>query len=362
MRGCNIWQGSKAEPPQWLLSFRIFSQGWGIGNLFFAIKGVCSLPHSWVSMHCYTSANNQEHPSWNNFFFFPFGLWTVSEWPNSVCVTSLLLIKTQERILQLSQAQHWFLLATVPKQSTNIALGIFLLFCLVRVFFIIIPLVRKCFKEIGTKCQLLWVKLNKLHVCVCKGRQRHALLLTREINCMCKFRKCRKSWTQTSRRGERWSLQWKERRQWRKCCHHLPAALWPSDWSPGQGWQDAKKPKAIAKFLLTDLDISSQFTCFNIQILQTNCSQQQSSSQLNALLLGPSKGAWDQSSIFTSINLKATQEGSEPPAQPLMWFLFDLCRNYATWREIYLLVSKKKTKMVQATNLQLPPTRWIMAV
>lgn len=126
MRGCNIWQGSKAKPPQWLLSFRIFSQGWGIGNLFFAIKGACSLPHSWVSMHCYTSANHQEHPSWNNFFFFfQFGLWTVSEWPNSVCVTSLLLIKTQERILQLSQAQHWFLLASVPKQSTNIALGIF---------------------------------------------------------------------------------------------------------------------------------------------------------------------------------------------------------------------------------------------
>lgn len=102
--------------------------------------------------HLQTIKNTQAETT---FFFFPFGLWTVSEWPNSVCVTSLLLIKTQERILQLSQAQHWFLLATVPKQSTNIALGIFLLFCLVRVFFIIIPLVRKCFKEIGTKCQLL---------------------------------------------------------------------------------------------------------------------------------------------------------------------------------------------------------------
>lgn len=68
------------------------------------------------------------------FFFFQFGLWTVSKWPNSVCVTSLLLIKTQERILQLSQAQHWFLLATVPKHSTNLAFGVFFLFCLVGFF------------------------------------------------------------------------------------------------------------------------------------------------------------------------------------------------------------------------------------
>lgn len=155
------------------------------------------------------------------------------------------------------------------------------------------------------------------------------------------------------------SLQCKERRQWRKCCHHLPAALWPSDWSPGQGWQDAKKPKCIAKSLLTNWDISSQFTCFNhpnspnqllseIVILTTQCSS-----------AGSQKGAWCQSSIFTS---KETREGSEPPAQPLMWFLSDLSRNYATWRQIYLLVSKKKTKIAQATNLQLPPTRWIMAV
>lgn len=78
------------------------------------------------------------------------------------------------------------------------------------------------------------------------------------------------------------SLQCKERRQWRKCCQHLPAALWPSDWSPGQGWQDAKKPKCITKSLLTNWDISSQFTCFNhpnspnqllseIVILTTQC-------------------------------------------------------------------------------------------
>lgn len=164
-RRCNIWQGSKAKPPQRLLSFRILSQGWGTGNLFFAIKGACSLPHSWISTHRDTSANRQEHSSWNNWFF-QYGLWTVSEWPNPVCVTSLLLIKTQERILQLSQAQHWFLLATVPKQATNLAFGFFLLFCLVGFFLIIIPLERKCFKEISTKCQLLWVNLNKLHVCM----------------------------------------------------------------------------------------------------------------------------------------------------------------------------------------------------
>lgn len=53
-----------------------------------------------------------------------------------------------------------------------------------------------------------------------------------------------------------------------------------------------------------------------IQILQTNCSQEQSSSQLNALLLGPSKETF----IFTSINL---------------------INLYAIWRQIYLLVSKK---------------------
>lgn len=94
-----------------------------------------------------------------------------------------------------------------------------------------------------------------------------------------------------------------------------------------------------------------------IQILQTNCSQEQSSSQLSALLLGHSKGAWGQSSIFASRNLKATQEGSEPPAQPLVWFLLDPCRNHAIWRQIYLLESKKKTKLSQATNLQLPPTQ-----
>lgn len=33
-------------------------------------------------------------------------------------------------------------------------------------------------------------------MCVCKGKQRHVLLLTREINCMCKFRKCTRSWAQ----------------------------------------------------------------------------------------------------------------------------------------------------------------------
>lgn len=100
-----------------------------------------------------------------------------------------------------------------------------------------------------------------------------------------------------------------------------------------------------------------------IQILQNNCSQEQSSSQLNALLLGPSKGAWGQSSIFTSINLKATQEGSEPPAQLLVWFLFDLCRNYAHMKANLSVAvkKKKKIKLAQATNLQLPPTPWKMA-
>lgn len=47
----------------------------------------------------------------------------------------------------------------------------------------------------------------------------------------------------------------------------------------------------------------------------------------------------------------------KPPAQPLVWFLLDPCRNHAIWRQIYLLESKKKTKLSQATNLQLPPTQ-----
>lgn len=99
-----------------------------------------------------------------------------------------------------------------------------------------------------------------------------------------------------------------------------------------------------------------------IQILQYNCSQEQSSSQLNALLLGPSKGAWGQSSIFTSINLKATQEGSEPPHSSWCGFYLISAETMPIWRQIYLLLSKKKKiKLAQATNLQLPPTPWKMA-
>lgn len=200
-------------------------------------------------------------------------------------------------------------------------------------------------------------------MCVCKGRQRHAHLLTREINYMCKFRKCTRSWAQTSRQGEWWSLQCKERRQWRKCCHHLLAALWPSDWAPGPGWQDVKKSKAIAKSFSTDWDVSSQFTCFShsnspIQlfsgavILTAQCasagSQQRGLRPEQHFHLHKSQG-----------NSGGQWATSTAPGVVSIWSLQKLCPYEGKF--ICCCQKKKKIKLAQATNLQLPPTPWKMA-
>lgn len=182
-------------------------------------------------------------------------------------------------------------------------------------------------------------------MCVCKGRQRHAHLLTREINYMCKFRKCTRSWAQTSRQGEWWSLQCKERRQWRKCCHHLLAALWPSDWAPGPGWQDVKKSKAIAKSFSTDWDVSSQFTCFShsnspIQlfsgavILTTQCAS-----------AGSQQRGLRPEQHFHLHKSQGNSGGQWATTQLLVWFLFDLCRNYAHMKANLSVAVKKKKKL-----------------
>lgn len=123
----NIWQGSKAKPPQQLLSFRILSEGWGIGNLFFAIKGACSLPHSWISTLCYTSANRQEHPSWNNCF----SIWTLnSVWVTkpSVCHFSL-TNKNPRKNFTAFPGSALISFGNCSKQSTNLAFGFFFFFC-----------------------------------------------------------------------------------------------------------------------------------------------------------------------------------------------------------------------------------------
>lgn len=141
--------------PQQLLIFRSHSRGWGIDNLFFAIKGAWGLPHTSVSMHSYTSANCQEHPRWNNKYFL-LGPWTVSGWPNPVSVTSPTYKKPKNKFysfLRLSVDFFWH-----PLQ--NIQAIQHLVFC----FFNIIPLEKECFKEICTKWQLLWASLKKLHM------------------------------------------------------------------------------------------------------------------------------------------------------------------------------------------------------
>lgn len=125
-------------------------------------------------------------------------------------------------------------------------------------------------------------------------------------------------------------------------CHLLPAAVSSSDWTlckQHQGWWDVKKPKVTAKSLVTGWEILpfhmfQPLEFFKPAVLRSTdilaTQRSYAKYQGRGLREGQHFGLWKS-------------QGSNLPTQVLVWFLSHPCRNHAIWRQIYLLVSKRKT-------------------
>lgn len=191
-----------------------------------------------------------------------------------------------------------------------------------------------------TKCQLLWVNLNELHgvyVTAAKGMLFFQLEKTIAFASSggAQGPECR-----DTRGGECWSLERRRRPSSPSSCMTPPTDRGANSTKADEMPRSQRSLQSLSQ----EIGISSRFIHFD----RPNSSNQlfsgiQIASQRGDLLLGPREGAWGQGSILASRNPKATYEGSEPPAQTLVGFLFDPCRNHAIWRQIYLLVSKRKT-------------------